>query len=268
MDNILCVENLNYSYHDKFNFTNLTFSIKQNSINAVIGPNNCGKTTLIKLLCGILQTQNSISVDSVVLNSNNMRNYSSIIGYNRIILNSRNMSMKVYDLLASLKIEGILKKDLLNRINYLLEFFDVSSFKQKRMRELSNIDRVKVYIISSLINSPKIIFLDDIFDCLTYSEASIIFAFIKKYLDLYSLSVLFTTNKLENILFSSYTIFINNGYVQLDGTPSKILEHDNVLAREGIYIPIMMDLSLKLKFYNLVDDVIMDTGRMVDELWK
>ena len=74
--------------------------------------------------------------------------------------------------------------------------------------------------------------------------------------------------KLENILFSSYTIFINNGYVQLDGTPSKILEHDNVLAREGIYIPIMMDLSLKLKFYNLVDDVIMDTGRMVDELWK
>ena len=112
MDNILCVENLNYSYHDKFNFTNLTFSIKQNSINAVIGPNNCGKTTLIKLLCGILQTQNSISVDSVVLNSNNMRNYSSIIGYNRIILNSRNMSMKVYDLLASLKIDRILKKDL------------------------------------------------------------------------------------------------------------------------------------------------------------
>lgn len=56
--------------------------------------------------------------------------------------------------------------------------------------------------------------------------------------------------------------------MQLDGTPSKILEHDNVLAREGIYIPIMMDLSLKLKFYNLVDDVIMDTGRMVDELWK
>ena len=176
--------------------------------------------------------------------------------------------MKVYDLLSSLKIEGILKKDLLNRINYLLEFFDVSSFKQKRMRELSNIDRVKVYVISSLINSPKIIFLDDIFDCLTYSEASIISVFLKKYLDLYSLSVLFTTNKLENILFSSYTIFINNGYVQLDGTPSKILEHDNVLAREGINIPIMMDLSLKLKFYNLVDDVIMDTGRMVDELWK
>lgn len=268
MDNILCVENLNYSYHDKLVFTNLTFSVKQNSINAVIGPNNCGKTTLIKLLCGNLQTQNSISVDSVVLNSNNMRNYSFLIGYNRIILNSRNMSMKVYDLLASLKIDGILKKDLLNRINYLLEFFDVSSFKQKRMRELSNIDRVKVYIISSLINSPKIIFLDDIFDCLTYSETSIIFGFLKKYLDLYSLSVLFTTNKLENILFSSYAIFINNGYVQLDGTPSKILEHDNVLAREGIYIPIMMDLSLKLKFYNLVDDVIMDTGRMVDELWK
>ena len=268
MDNILCVENLNYSYHDKLVFTNLTFSVKQNSINAVIGPNNCGKTTLIKLLCGNLQIQNSISVDGVTLNSNNMRSYSSFIGYNRIILNSRNMSMKVYDLLSSLKIEGSLKKDLLNRINYLLEFFDVSSFKQKRMRELSNIDRVKVYVISSLINSPKIIFLDDIFDCLIYSEASIIFVFLKKYLDLYSLSVLFTTNKLENILFSSYTIFINNGYVQLDGTPSKILEHDNVLAREGINIPIMMDLSLKLKFYNLVDDLIMDTGRMVDELWK
>ena len=133
MDNILCVENLNYSYHDKLVFTNLTFSVKQNSINAVIGPNNCGKTTLIKLLCGNLQTQNSISVDGVTLNSNNMCSYSSFIGYNRIILNSRNMSMKVYDLLASLKIDGILKKDLLNRINYLLEFFDVSSFIKRRI---------------------------------------------------------------------------------------------------------------------------------------
>ena len=60
MDNILCVENLNYSYHDKFNFTNLTFSIKQNSINAVIGPNNCGKTTLIKILGGINITNNNV----------------------------------------------------------------------------------------------------------------------------------------------------------------------------------------------------------------
>lgn len=264
MDNILYVDNLNYSYHDKFIFTNLTFSIKKNSINAVIGPNNCGKTTLIKILCGVLQTENFITLDGVHLNSDTSYNYYSLIGYNRIVINSRNMSMRVYDLLLSLKISGFLKKDFLSRVNYLLEFFDASSLKQKRMRELSNIDKVKIYIISSLINNPKVIFLDGVFDNLDYSEASIIFDFLKRY----DISVIFTTNKLENILFSSYVLFLNNGCIQLDGEPSKILEHDNVLAREGIYIPIMMDLSLKLKFYNLVDDVIMNAGRMVDELWK
>ena len=79
---------------------------------------------------------------------------------------------------------------------------------------------------------------------------------------------MFTTNDLEKILLCNKVIFINKNKVELEGNVNQILEHDNILAREGMNIPLMIDLSLKLKFYNLVDDVIMDVSGMVEELWK
>ena len=110
--------------------------------------------------------------------------------------------------------------------------------------------------------------LDDIFDEISYQEYCEIISIIKKIIDKYGITVLFTTNDLEKILLCNKVIFINKNKVELEGNVNQILEHDNILAREGMNIPLMIDLSLKLKFYNLVDDVIMDVSGMVEELWK
>lgn len=266
MSNILSVNGLNYSYHDKIVFSNLTFSIDEKSINCVIGSNNCGKTTLIKLLCGILQSNGCIKIDDNVLANTNK--YYSLIGFPIIKKDLKAMSFKVFDLLSSLKYDGLTKNEIVNRVDYLMDFFDANDFKNKKLKELTNLEKVKLFIVSALIKSPRILLLDDIFDSLLYDELITIFMIIKKYLELTNTSIVFTTNNLENILFCDKVLFINKGVVELEGPPNLILEHDNVLTREGVYVPIMLDLSLKLKFYNLVDEVIMDVCGMVDKLWK
>lgn len=268
MNNILSVNSLNYSYHDKKVFSDLTFSISEKSINCVIGSNNCGKTTLIKLLCGVLQSNDSIKIYDNI--SANTSEYYSLIGFPIVKKDLRTMGLKVFDLLISYSLKYIVlsKSEIINRIDYLLDFFDANDFKNKKLKDLTNMETVKLFIISALVKSPKILFLDDIFDSLSNDELIIIFSIIKKYLELTNISIVFTTNNLETILFSNNVLFINNGSVVLEGSPNQILEHDNVLTREGIYVPIMLDLSLKLKFYDLVDEIITDVYGMVDKLWK
>ena len=53
---ILEVSNLSFSFLDKMVLEDISFSIKQGDMLAVLGPNGVGKTTLIRLLTGILQS--------------------------------------------------------------------------------------------------------------------------------------------------------------------------------------------------------------------
>ena len=46
------------------------------------------------------------------------------------------------------------------------------------------------------------------------------------------------------------------------------LQEEKILTRLGLSLPFMIDLSLKLKFYDLLDDIVLDSDRMVDILWK
>ena len=77
---ILKIENLNFSYSENVIFNDLSFSIEENSINAIIGTNSSGKTTLIKILCGILFSNNNIKLDNIKLNKKNIKEYSKKIG--------------------------------------------------------------------------------------------------------------------------------------------------------------------------------------------
>ena len=59
-----------------------------------------------------------------------------------------------------------------------------------------------------------------------------------------------------------------NGEIIMEGKPSSVLREEKILNRIGLELPFMIDLSLKLEFYELLDNEITDMDRMVDTLWK
>ena len=81
------------------------------------------------------------------------------------------------------------------------------------------------------------------------------------------ISVVTTTN-LEEIIDSDYTYVLNNGNIIMEGQPLSILREESILNRAGLELPFMIDLSLKLEFYELLNEEITDMDRMVDTLWK
>lgn len=61
------------------------------------------------------------------------------------------------------------------------------------------------------------------------------------------------------------TDFNDNFFI---GNYSEVIKKDNELTKMGFDIPIMIDLSRKLEFYNLVDEIYYDEDRLVDKLWN
>ena len=82
------------------------------------------------------------------------------------------------------------------------------------------------------------------------------------------LTVILTTMNLEDILDSNYTYVLNQGNIVMEGVPLNILKEEKLLSQVGLELPFMIDLSLKLKFYELIKEIITDMDGMVNTLWK
>ena len=77
---MISIEKLNYAYNNCVILKDITFKVKKPSLVSILGSNNCGKTTLIKCLCGILPIDEYVSIDDIILNKKNIKKYSRNIG--------------------------------------------------------------------------------------------------------------------------------------------------------------------------------------------
>lgn len=267
MENLLEVNNLSYSYEDKTIFNNLQFSIKPATTNLILGTNSSGKTTLIRILSGILPTNDFININGISLNKNNYKDYLLSIGVVFFDDNNKFLFEKVVDELAfSLENLNYKRKDINNRIEEVLRLLEIKNCINKNINDLTYFEQAKVLIATSIMHKPKIIFLDNILSKLNQNEVKKIFRVLDKLKK--NLTICITSSSLNNILSFDNVVVLNNGKCVISDVPENVLKNDNELSKIGFIIPPMIDLSLKLNFYDLVDEIITDVDRMVDTLWK
>lgn len=142
--------------------SNLNFIIEKGSKVALIGPNGAGKSTLIKLMSGILApTSGSIRVlglDPFKDRTKVCRNISCIFGqrsqllFNLPIRDTLNLYGDIYELD---------KKTRQQRIDYLIETFELVDILEQPVRKLSLGQRMKCELAAGLMNEPEILFLDE-----------------------------------------------------------------------------------------------------------
>ena len=92
--------------------------------------------------------------------------------------------------------------------------------------------------------------------------------FLKNYINDYDLTVVLTTTDLEISLETNNLYIIDKGNLILSGPPYEVLQKDNIINKIGLNIPFMIDLSVKLRDYDLITDIETDYDRMIEALWK
>lgn len=267
---ILKVSNLSFSYDSKKIIDDVSFEIKSNTINAILCSNNSCKTTLIKLLSGVIDVKDGeITIDDLVFNKSNSRD--CILKISTIIddIDEQYLFDNVEDEirypLINLKYKERKIDEIVDRISNLLK---INSILDNSFSNLKRFDKIKVLLAASIAHSPKLLLLDDIFRFLSSKEKIELSKILKSINEEYKTTILFTTSSLEELIDIQNIIVINDCKIIMNDSFDNIIMSDNELSKIGIEIPLMIDLSRKLQFYKLIDSIYYDPDKVVNKLWN
>lgn len=119
-------------------------------------------------------------------------------------------------------------------------------------------------IISYLIRPSKLIVLDDVLTYLSNEQKELIIKYLRKN----KISLVNITTDVEETLFGTRIIVLDNGEIVMEGSVLSVLNEEKILRRLGFSLPFIFDLSKQLNYYGLLDEIILDREKLVDKLWK
>lgn len=270
MSNIIKIEKLNFKYKDKQVFNNLDLNIEKGSFVSIIGPNGGGKSTLIKILTGLLLDYNGyINIDGYNLNKFYLKEIRRKIGV--VFDNPDNHFVAetvIDDLAFSLENLQYSKEDITNSINEIVKIFKLENILYAEPRNLTNSEKQKVAIAGSLIFNPKILILDESLHQLTPSDKKEILGILKKYQKERNLTIIMITHNLENTLYSDRIVVLNEGKIYLDGTLEEVYSEKEKISKLKLNLPFMIKLSYRLQEEGIIEKIYTDPKVLMEDLWQ
>lgn len=218
--NLLEVKHLKKHYDTHKAVDDVSFDIQQGSIFGLLGPNGAGKTTLLRMITGIFYPDEG----QIIFNGKKFDPENDVqhIGY---MPEERGLykKMKVGEqtlYLAQLK--GLSRKDAVQKIKYWFDKFDINSWYNKRVDELSKGMQQKVQFISTVLHQPRLLILDEPFSGLDPINSNLIKQEIFN-LSQQGTTIIFSTHRMEQVEeICDHIMLINKGHKILDGSVKQI----------------------------------------------
>ena len=162
LKDIIKIRNLNFSYDKQVVLEDINLEYSSDEFLAIIGPNGGGKSTLLKLILGLLKPQSG----EIKLFGKEPSEVSKFIGYvPQNFLSNQSFPMMVLEVvlmgLIDKKIFGFYSKDEKALALSALEKVGMREFANARIGELSGGQRQRVYIARALCANAKVLILDE-----------------------------------------------------------------------------------------------------------
>ena len=228
---MLKVKNITKKYRELLAVDNLSFEVNDGEIFGLLGENGAGKTTTFRVIMGLLEPNDG----TVLLNCKKIDyNVTDEIGFvteERSLLTKLTVQEQIefYGTLKGLTIEEIEK-----RLDKWLERFEIKSYKNRKIKELSKGNQQKVQFISAVIHEPKLLILDEPFTGLDPINVKLIKDAIIE-LKEKGCSIIFSSHQMEYIEdFCEKLIILVKGKPILEGKIDEIKENyakKNILIR-------------------------------------
>lgn len=263
MEVILNINNLNYKY-----FHDINLSFEREKLYFIVGPNKSGKTTLFRIMSSLIPTNNVISCDKVLLNKKNQKLYIRNIGVvERVNTYSFNYKTVLSEMLYPLLNLNYSLENAKKRINYILNYYNISYLLDKKINELDIYEKQKLLLAISLLHKPKVLFLDGVLEIFSIKERKNIIKLLKKYISEEHISIIIFTTSLDDITENDQIILLSKYKIIKECFYNDLYNYDQLFYQNNLEIPFMIDLSIKLKTYNLINKNYTNKENLVDDLW-
>ena len=202
----------------------ISFNIDSGEIVGYIGANGAGKSTTIKMMCGILHpTSGQVVIDGMTFDKKRReinRNMGVVFGQKTQLWWDIPL-IETFKILKS--IYEISDEDYNERFNYLCDLLDLREFLDQNVRSLSLGQRMRADFAAALIHSPKIVYLDEPTIGLDVLVKDKIRKAVKELNKKYNITVILTTHDMKDIeQLCSRIIIIDKGKILYDGSLQNI----------------------------------------------
>ena len=245
---MLKVSNVSKKYGDLLAVDNLSFEVNDGEIFGLLGLNGAGKTTTFRMILGLIDDYTgNITLDGKKIDY-------SIIDKIGFLTEERSLLTKL-TVLEQITYYGVLKSipidEIEKRLDYWLEIFGISEYKNKKIKELSKGNQQKIQFISAIINEPKLLILDEPFSGLDPINVELFKKVILEFKDK-GTSIIFSSHRMEHVeLFCDRLVVLVKGQSVISGY-LKDIKRD--YKKKNIYVKGDIDVD-KIKKCKGVEDI-------------
>ena len=240
------VSNLSFSYTEEGNtIQDVSFSIPKGSYTTIIGHNGSGKSTIAKLIIGLLKAQSgTIRILGTELTPETVYDLRSHVGI--VFQNPDNQfigSTVADDIAFGLENHCVPQEDMQALIEKSAASVGMSDFLQAEPTHLSGGQKQRVAIAGILAMTPDIIIFDESTSMLDPQGKASSNAQIKRLHDEKNITILSITHDMEEVAQSQHVIVLNHGVVEMEGTPKEVFAQEAMLKKMQLDIPFALKFS-------------------------
>ncbi len=235
MQKSVIVENLSKNYFKKEAVKEISFTINENEILGLLGPNGCGKTTTIAMMLGLLKPSNGrVIIHGLDIEKNRISLLHKMNFISPYIELPKKLSVKE-NLIVYGKLYGV--KFISERIKYLSEKLRLEEFINKKTGELSSGQKNRVSLAKALINEPSILFLDEPTASLDPETGDFVRSFIEKISREKKMSILLASHNMDEVKrLCKNVLMMNNGVIIDKGTPDDLIKKHGKRNLEEVFL--------------------------------
>ncbi|AGK72200.1 cobalt transporter ATP-binding subunit [Streptococcus cristatus] len=261
MENIIEVKNISYRYDHKsedYILKDVSFHVKQGEWLSIVGHNGSGKSTMVRLIDGLLEAESGdIIISGDKLTADNVWEKRRQIGM--VFQNPDNQFVGATvedDVAFGLENQGMDYSIMVKRVHEALELVGMQNFKEKEPARLSGGQKQRVAIAGVVALQPDIIILDEATSMLDPEGRLELIRTVKEIKDKNHLTVISITHDLDEISLSDRVLVMKNGQVESTAIPRELFSR-----------PDLEDLGLDQPFVNQVKAALIQTGLTLPETY-
>jgi ABC-2 type transport system ATP-binding protein len=243
---LLSIQNVFKTYQQHIAVNDVSFTVPRGKIVGLLGPNGAGKTSLIRMITTITPTdKGEIYFDGELLN----RSHTARVGY---MPEERGLykKMKVGEQLMYLgQLKGLSYTQARQEIAMWMQKFDIATWTDKKIEELSKGMQQKVQFIATILHKPDLLILDEPFSGLDPINTNLIEDEIRE-LNRQGITIIFSTHRMEQVEeFCDEIILIHKGKNVLQGEVKAVKDR----FKENLFeIQYVGNLPSEVKKYGLI----------------
>ena len=228
-DTVINVENISKSFGEVRAVCDLSFSVEAGCCYGFLGPNGAGKTTAMKMIYGKCTRDRDCEGLMDIFGYDPAKNELAIKYLSGVVQQEDNLDEEldvIQNLMIYSRFYDMPKIAAKERIEYLLDFLELSEKAASKIRELSGGMKRRLVIARALLNSPRLLILDEPTTGLDPQVRHVIWDKIRQ-LQKQQTTVLLTTHYMEEAFqLCNYMLIMHKGQKIMEGKPAELMDEN------------------------------------------